>query len=192
MYKGVEQGKFSDANWVSHLLVRFSEYYFEALDLYEQVSPATPKVWKQVHDHTISQKLHVVQNLLIGVNAHINYDLPLALYDCLATEWHTLNELTRCQRKSDHEVVNIIIGETIDAVQDDVIAPMSPAMALIDKLMGRVDEWLLSKLITGWRGNVWEVTQSLLNATSPADRELIRLQQERKVLKTSKQIIKFF
>ncbi len=190
MYEAVKQNKFSNAQWVTQLLVRFSEYYFEALDQYELVSPETPKVWKQVHDCTCQQKLHVLQNLLIGVNAHINYDLPLALYDCLKRDWHNLDELTKIERKEDHETVNIIIAETIDAVQDDVIAPASPAMAMIDKLMGRMDEWLLSRLITGWRGNVWDVTQNLLNASSVDSWELIRVQQEVKVLNMSKKIIR--
>ncbi|WP_375581349.1 DUF5995 family protein [Marivirga tractuosa] len=190
MYEAVKQGKFTDSEWVTQLLVRFSEYYFEALDHYDQVSLETPKVWKQVHDCTCQQKLHVLQNLLIGVNAHINYDLPLALYDCLEKEWHTSDELVRASRKRDHQIVNIIIGETIDAVQDDVIAPMSPAMAVLDKLMGRMDEWLLSRLITGWRGNVWKVTQDLLHAATPEEQEIIRQKQEAKVVNLSNQIIR--
>jgi hypothetical protein len=190
MYEAVKHGRFSDAEWVNQLVVRFSEYYFEALDHYEQFSAQTPEVWKQAHDTTLRQKLHVLQNLLIGVNAHINYDLPLALYDCLKRDWNAYDEITKSSTKSDHELVNIIIGETIDAVQDDVIAPMSPAMAVLDKLMGRMDEWLLSRLIRSWRGNVWEVTQKLLQADSPESREVIRLQQEIKVLNLSKQIIR--
>lgn len=140
---------------MSQLLVRFSEYYFEALHHYDQVSAETPEVWKQVHDCTCRHQLHVLQNLLIGVNAHINYDLPLALYDCLQKDWHAAYNVARLRRKENHEIVNLIIGETIDAVQDEVIASASPMMAVLDKLMGRMDEWLLSRLITGWRSNVW-------------------------------------
>lgn len=189
MNNGVQKGEFYDANWISYLIVRFSEYYFEALDLYEQLSPETPKVWKQVHDSTTHQKLHVLQHLLIGVNTHINYDLPLALYDCLHKEWQSLDENTRINRKKDYELVNIIIANTIDAVQDDIIAPMSPMSYVFDRLMGRMDEWFLSKLLTGWRTDVWEVTQNLLQASSPANREIIRIRQEEAVLKRNNQII---
>jgi hypothetical protein len=190
MYQAVNNGRFSDADWVNQLVVRFSEYYFEALDHYEQFSTHTPEVWKQVHDNTLLQKLHVLQNLLIGVNAHINYDLPLALYDCLKKDWNTSDAVTKSSRKSDHQVVNIIIGETINAVQNNIIAPLSPFMAVFDKLMGRMDEWLISRLISTWRGNVWEVTQKLLQADLPESREVIRLQQEIKVLHLNKQIIR--
>ncbi|MCX2745605.1 DUF5995 family protein [Mangrovivirga sp. M17] len=190
MKNGVLRGDFYDANWIAHLIVRFSEYYFEALEKYEELSPNTPEVWRQVHDSTTHKNLHVLQNLLIGVNTHINYDLPLALYDCLQKEWPSLNEDSRESRKHDYELVNLIIANTIDDVQDDIIAPLSPASALFDILLGRMDEWLLSKLLTGWRSEVWDVTQNLLQANTPVNREIIRLQQEAKVLNRNRQIIK--
>ena len=57
--------------------------------------------------------------------------------------------------KKDHEVVNEIIANTIDAVQDSIINPSSWSMAAIDGADGRLDEWLLSKLISSWRNEVW-------------------------------------
>ena len=62
----------------------------------------------------------------------------------------------RVQRHADHELVNRIIGETVDAVQDQIIDRHSPWFDFVDKLLGPVDEWLTSRLISHWREEVWD------------------------------------
>lgn len=123
-----------------------------------------------------------LQCLLLGVNAHINYDLPLSLYDCLQDEWPNLHPDQQQLRQEDHEKVNQVIASTIDAVQDTVIEPHAPVIAIVDRVMGRMDEWLLSQLISSWRNEVWSVATSLLDATDPSEWERIRHQQEQRVL----------
>ena len=85
-------------------------------------------------------------------------------------------------------MVNLIIAETIDSVQDSVKEPRSPLMAIMDRVMGRMDEWLLSQLISGWRTEVWRVALDLLTAASPEQREAIRQTQETKVLERGKEL----
>jgi len=189
MALAIEGGRFSDAQWVEQLMRRFAEYYFEAVELYDRGHADTPAVWQQVHDAAQKKRLHVLQHLLLGINAHINYDLPLALYDGLHTEWPTLEEMGRQTRQTDHEMVNLIIAETIDSVQDSVIEPRSPLMAVMDRVMGRMDEWLLSQLISGWRTEVWRVALDLLTAADPEQREAIRQAQETKVLERGKELV---
>ena len=52
---------------------------------------------------------NVLQNLLLGINAHINYDLVLTIYDMPAPEWERLTEEQRRRRFQDHCTVNVII-----------------------------------------------------------------------------------
>lgn len=182
MAAAIENGRFTDARWVNELMLRFADYYFDALDLYEKDRALSPPVWRQAHDAAREKHLHILQHLLLGINAHINYDLPLVLYERLCTEWPMLAEEGRRVRHDDHETVNRIIAETIDSVQDTVIEPRAPFMAVVDRLMGRMDEWLLSQLIAGWRADVWRVALDLLAAGSPGQRETIRQAQEKKVL----------
>lgn len=192
MYSSIEEKRFSDPLWVSTLLVRFSEYYFDALDLYQSNQPKVPSVWRQAHDAAKNPDTNVLQNLLLGVNAHINYDLPLALYDCMENEWLKLPLKKRIIRKQDHDLVNQIISSSIDDVQDSIIKPLSPTLAILDKIMGRMDEWMLSKMIGTWRSNVWKISQLLLEAQTPELREEIRQKQEIQVLKRGEKLISFF
>ena len=101
----------------------------------------------------------------------------------LSPEWADLSDEMRVKRYQDHCLVNLIIGETIDKVQDEVVEKYSPSMDVIDKLMGRLDEFLLLKLITAWRDKVWDHTQELLVLEGEAERTKYILELEKKVLK---------
>ncbi len=191
MLEAVRQGRFSDPVWVENLLRSFAGYYFDALSMYEGQPDQTPAVWKQAHDASCTGKLHVMQHLLLGVNDHINYDLVLALYDEIAADWQVMSVEQRTMRKSDHDQVNRIIAETIDRVQDEVIEKHSPFMAVVDRLMGRVDEWMLSELISGWRREVWNETCTMLAATTPEQRDEMKAALEAKVMKKATQMLTF-
>lgn len=191
MLEAINKEQFIHGTWVSQLLLRFSQYYFDALEHYDQNPEASPMVWRQVHDASRNPKINVTQNLLLGVNAHINYDLPLALYDCLVDTWTQLPENHKETLKRDHELVNEIIASTIDSVQDSIINPSSWSMAALDVIMCRADEWLLSKLISSWRNDVWQVNLQLLSSKGLENRELIRKEQEIQVARRGEQFIRY-
>jgi hypothetical protein len=83
MFEAIEAGEFNDSSWVHTLLHRFADYYFEALRAYELDSPTTSAVWRLVHRAAGQAKTRVLQNLVLGINAHINYDLVLTLVEML-------------------------------------------------------------------------------------------------------------
>lgn len=189
MAVAIREGRFADPDWVAMLMLRFADYYFEALGQYDQKPELAPAVWRQVHEAAQKSDLHVMQNLLLGVNAHINFDLPLALYDCLHAQWPALDDAQKRRKQDDHELVNQIIGDTIDAVQDEVVEPQSPLLAIVDRALGRMDEWLLSQLITSWRHDVWQVALHLVEAPGAAERARIRQAQEQRVMERAESLI---
>ncbi|MCB0705270.1 MAG: hypothetical protein KDC34_08175 [Saprospiraceae bacterium] len=181
MMAAIEAGSFMDREWVLKLLNHFGDYYFNALECYD-CGRTTPLVWQQVHQITREEKLHRLQYLILGVNAHINYDLVFTLYDMLEPEWASLSDVDRKIRYEDHCMVNEIIANTIDKVQDEILEPSDRIMALIDRLFGRLDEYLLSRLIRKWRREVWENTQLMLAATDPSQKEALRKSIEEEVM----------
>jgi hypothetical protein len=183
MLRALDAGRFHDRTWATQLLNLFADYYFHALQAYEKDPAAAPAVWRYAHEVSGSRDLHVLQHLLLGINAHINYDLVLTLTDMLRPEWEQLDTAGRQLRYQDHCLVNTVIAETIDTVQDTVIEQQAPYMDLLDRLMGRVDEWMLSRLITHWRQQVWDNAMRLLAAPDAAECEQIRLQIEADALK---------
>lgn len=190
MMAAVEQNEFHDSVWVDKLLHRFVDYYFDGLTCYD-CGDQTPKVWHQAHIGTLDHTLSELQFLILGVNAHINYDLVLALYDLLQPEWQILTETQKKLRYEDHCHVNHVISKTIDRVQDEILEPLNPALDWIDRLFGRMDEYLISRLIISWREDVWDNTQELLNIEDSDGREDFRLKLEKEVLHRGNMISMF-
>jgi len=185
----IDAGEFDDGTWVHALLHRFADYYFDALEVYEQERTAAPAVWQRSHNATFNPETQVLQNLMLGVNAHINYDLVLTLVDMLEPEWASSSEDHRARRYDDHCHVNVIIGRTIDIVQDSVIERESPSMDIVDKLLGPIDEWVTSSLISHWRDEVWEKAVLILETADPGDRERLRQVIETETLERADAIL---
>lgn len=186
--QAIERDEFYDSNWVHHLLNRFADYYFIALDAYESDPQAAPLVWQLAHDATRNPKAMAIQSLLLGVNAHINYDLVLTLVDMLSPEWNTLDDVQRENRHSDHDRVNTIIAASIDAVQDDILAPAMPIMEFIDDVFGSLDEYLISHLIRNWRNDVWKHATQLLCMESKENQAAFIARVEEDALKIGRLI----
>jgi hypothetical protein len=183
MRAALRQGEFRDPDWVSRLLVNFAGYYFVALQAYDRDPASTPRVWYQAHQAAIDARGPTLQNLLLGVNAHINYDLVFSLVDLLSPDWQSLSPDQRQARYIDHCHVNEVIGCTIDAVQDQVIEPAMPVMDLLDHLLGSLDERLISALLRRWRENVWEYAVRLLEEPDALARARLRQEVEQQALK---------
>jgi hypothetical protein len=173
MLAAIDRREFEDSAWVAGLLTRFADYYFVALEAYEQEPASAPPVWQLAHDATREHRPIALQELLLGINAHINYDLVFALVDVLGPEWDALSPDRRDGRYSDHCCVNDVIGRTIDEVQDEVLERNSRLMAIIDDLLGPVDEALISHLISHWREAVWRNAVCLLEARDARDRDRV-------------------
>lgn len=179
MLAAVGAREFEDPVWVDYLLNRFAGYYFDALAAYDRDPAVAPRVWQLAHDQCRDANVWTLQKLLLGINAHINYDLVLTLDELLVPEWAGLSEQARSSRRHDYLLVNDIIGRTIDLVQDEVLAEAMPIMRAIDIMMGPGDEALLSRLLVRWRDRVWAYAVELVESTELVAREdVIRRMEE--------------
>ena len=190
MLDAIEAGRFQDGVWVSRLLERFADYYFAALDRFDQEEASAPPVWKLAFDATRDENVMTLQHLLLGVNAHINHDLVFSLYDLLEAEWAVASPEQREQRHADHEMVNRIIGETTDAVQDQVVEQFSPWVEIVDKMLGPVDEWLTSQLLSPWREEVWDNAVHYLEAATSEEREALRQHVEQHAMRLGSDMLR--
>ena len=177
MVTAVEQGRFEDARWVSEMLTNFAGYYFAAVEAYDQQRRCSA-VWQAAFDATRLPDTHVIQNLFLGVNAHINYDLMLTLVDLLQDSWADLSTEQRDGRYQDYRAVNDIIAATINDVQDQIIERYDPQMDLVDRFLGPLDERLIAQLISSWREEVWDHALELLCSTDLSGSALLQARVE--------------
>lgn len=169
---------FQDSVWVKRLVHYFAGYYFDALEAYERSAGEAPAAWRLTHDAAGDSETKVLQNLLLGINAHVNYDLGLSVTDLLDSEWPALTEGQREARYHDYYLVNQIIADTVDSVQDQVVERYSPVMEIVDALFGPLDEWLASMVIDHWRDEVWQQATDMLDSPLADRRESMRLALE--------------
>lgn len=162
-------GRFADPDWVGRLLDRFAEYYFVTIDDAGDAAGGcgdgggpVPEPWVLAHRAARDRSAAPLQLLLAGVNAHINYDLVLTLVDLLDPEWEALDATGRAARRRDYDLINAVIAETADLVQDAVVERYSPGLDVADRLLGRWDERVAVRLLTGWRTRVWRHAGAVL------------------------------
>ncbi len=187
--RAIDAGEFEDGDWVATLMENFAGYYFTALAAHAAQPGNCPQVWQIAFRAVQNPKVNSLQNLVLGVNAHINYDLVLALSDLLDKEWASLTPDGRQMRYRDHCRVNQVIHQTINAVQDQVIDRFDPEFRLVDTLLGPLDEWMTTLLISDWREEVWRHATCLADQADPAGRQAILRGVEHVSLDRAKDIL---
>jgi hypothetical protein len=189
MLAAIQENQFEDNRWVLKLLHHFAQYYFNALDTYERKQVSAPVVWQIAFNASLRPETHVLQLLSLGVNAHINFDLVFAVADLLEPEWVNLSPDQRQIRYRDFIHVNEIIAQTIDKVQDTVIERQDASMDLIDRILGPLDEWLVSRVISSWREQVWESSACLVQTQNADERAELRQEVEQRSLSWARSIL---
>ena len=149
------QTVFLDPPWVERLSGKFASLYFKSLDTNgREPDPTVERAWKEADKAARSTSSTVVQNALLGMNAHINYDLARAIASNLdpgdLKDYPTLQ-----RRKFDHDQVNNLLVRTLGPVQDVLAKDYQPGIALLDSVLGRLDERLSEVGLTYYRERVW-------------------------------------
>jgi uncharacterized protein DUF5995 len=73
-----EPGTFSDIPWITHEDAVFAQLYFNAYDDYV-AGRSVPEAWRIAFDNARNPNIEGMGDLLLGMNAHINRDLPVAV-----------------------------------------------------------------------------------------------------------------
>lgn len=187
MIRGLGTGDFEDSEWVDDLLTDFAQRYFEAMAAYDRAVESVPTVWRLANDSCRDPAVWPLQRLLLGINAHINLDLPLTVAVLLSRESRGVDAAAR--RRGDYERVNDIIGRTLDQVQDVVVEPGAPWLEAMDVLLGRADEFVASRLLYRWRDRAWDHALQLATAPDQAGWDAVIGEVERDALRTADAIL---
>ena len=157
----VARNAFLDSRWVHRYAVAFANLYREALEAYDGGRVAdVPKAWRLCFDAARGGSGLVLQDLLLGVNAHVNNDLPLALTRISI-------DPDREQRRRDHDAVNAVLAAVMQRAVERLTALYAPGFAALDRGAGELDEMVSLFSLEVARDSAWESAVSLANARSP-------------------------
>ncbi|WP_435362712.1 DUF5995 family protein [Haloarchaeobius sp. DYHT-AS-18] len=165
---GIERDEFEDGDWVARYLVAFANLYRQALYDYETGNlAALSDPWQLAFEAADRGDCLVVQDAMLGINAHINYDLAFALHEAGVSP-------DRRRKYADHCTVNEILRCLVDESQDTLAADYdAPGISAIDDSLGRVDEYLSIRTIREGRDSAWRNAVALESRWS-ARRRLAR------------------
>ncbi len=161
-----DPGFFADPAWVNHLDAVFAEQYFRAYDSWEEGGPVPP-AWRIAFETAASPNEQGSGDLLLGMNAHINRDLPFALAHV------GLLDRDGAPRKADHDRVNEFLDRVIDPLQIELARRYDPLFAYTDGEPSPLDEIGALAAVRGFRENAWRNAERLLSAKTDAERALV-------------------
>lgn len=164
---GIAAGRFQDGPRMELLDVNFANRYLNALDNFRSGRQAS-RCWTSAFRMATERRPLILQHLLLGINAHINFDLGAAA--AVTAPGMKLKEM-----RHDFDEINSLLGEMLDETQDR-LSSVSPWMWVLDKVGGRNDEAICTFCLGGSRDIAWKWAERLAPMTpKDMDRELLEL-----------------
>jgi hypothetical protein len=148
-------------------VVAFANSYRHALACHEAGQrAAVPKAWLQSFDAARGWRASVVQHLLLGVNAHINHDLPHAAIDSGLS--------VGCDRSyHDYTLINDAMRDATPRVLRRVAAKYQLTLHVTNWMFGRGAEEAVSRSFRLAREHSWSWAAALSAAHPGAQRRAI-------------------
>jgi hypothetical protein len=163
-------GFFQVPGVISHEDALFASYYFNAFDAYKNGNLAgVPQAWKIAFDAAKNKEEQGLGDVLLGMNAHINRDLPFVLYRM------GMFNSDGSTRKPDHDKVNEDLYGAYNDAAVETGRRFDPSLAP----SGNSTQDLMSiQTVIGWREEAWRNAERLASAATDADRALVAAQIE--------------
>jgi hypothetical protein len=137
-----------EPTFLETLDVEFAKRYFHALRLWGEDDDSTPDAWEVLFRRGQDRRLTRLTAAMLGVNAHINFDLAMAL---IAT-WERLGPPGE-HIHPDYLLINKIFYEEIPSLRRRYSTPWQLD---IDAVCGNLDDWGQRVLVLGTRAMAWE------------------------------------
>jgi hypothetical protein len=105
----IAAGTFADGPGLDRFATRFASLYIDA----SRDPPGRARCWQASWNVVADPQVLIVQHLLIGINAHVNYDLPRAVVAAADVRGDLLSI------RPDFDMVNSVLADTyVDVVKD--------------------------------------------------------------------------
>lgn len=150
----VDHGDFEDPDWVERWDVAFAELYLAALDAHlSGGSPSRP--WRLAFDAPAG--LPALRYVLLGINAHVNYDLPQALLAVIDDD-DFADPALMASRRRDHERIDGVLAGRVAAEDAELSAQ---GKSLTDRLLQPLNRLSSKRFLREARTKVWHNTEAL-------------------------------
>ncbi|HST64716.1 MAG TPA: DUF5995 family protein [Mycobacteriales bacterium] len=145
-----QPGYYQDPGWTNHAVAVFAKYYLRAFDAWSANpnSTAVPQAWKIAFDGAQAGKIMGTGNFLLGLNAHINHDLALAMSAA------GLTQADGQSAKPNYDKIDALLNSVTLPLVAELSARFDPSMD-DSTLPLNLDAVAIGNLMFGWREQAW-------------------------------------
>jgi hypothetical protein len=174
----LERGGFVDGEWTERWDIVFADLYLEALTAWNETGEA-PGPWSIAFGSaTQAPRVPPIRHLLLGMNAHINYDLPQALLSVITDEQFDDPALL-ARRARDHEHIDAILASRVPIEDVELRKVELPGdRTLLDHLLTPFNRAGTKRFLAEARAKVWRNARALSAARREGPAPLAALLQE--------------
>lgn len=164
---------FDEPRFLAHEDAVFARMYFDAYDDWDAGRRAeVPEAWRLAFDAGRDRIMPGIGNVLLGINAHVNRDMPFMLAGL------GLVKPDGTARKADHDYFNRLLNEVYDDVIAEVSARFDPTTDDFDAPGTTLDNMISFQVLPLWREMVWRHAELLAAAPTPEARQVVAAEIE--------------
>jgi Family of unknown function (DUF5995) len=156
---GIDAGFFEDGPRMERLDVAFANRYLSALESFRR-GERPSRCWLVSFEAAATWSPLIIQHLLLGTNAHVNFDLGVA-----AAETCPGDQLPGL--KTDFDRINMVLGGMLVKVKEN-IDQLSPWIKLINHVAPATEDRIINFSLDKARASAWLVA-NMLATLSPAE-----------------------
>ncbi|HEX6273990.1 MAG TPA: DUF5995 family protein [Polyangiaceae bacterium] len=158
MAESIDASEYTNTEWMKSYQTEFANHYRRALNAYANGQRSqVPNAWLKAFDAAAGGQTLIIQDALLGMNAHINYDLAFAIETVKMSPNTT-------SRYLDHTRVNAVLGEVGDEIVSALGSLYGAHYAAVDAAFGPADELFLAFGMATARQNAWNNAVLLKNS----------------------------
>lgn len=164
----MKQGRFLNNGLVARYVIAFANAYRQAVEDHETGNPSgVPSAWRQAFEAARSKRLSTLQHLMLGINAHINYDLPHAVLQA--------GLKVDCQRcYEDHTRINEVLRYAAPFVRQRIANLFQRTLHVTNWIYGRAIDRAVADSFERAREHSWNMARAIAAAEGDAQRARVK------------------
>ena len=157
--EAIRGGGFIDPYWTELWDVTFASLYLDALEVAMAGGQPT-RPWQIAF--SAPNELPPLNHVLLGMNAHINFDLPQALVMVITDEEFDVPALM-AKREEDHRAIDRVLASRVAAEDDELVSVAGPGSTL-NRLLRPLNQRASQRFLRESREKVWANAVTLSQA----------------------------
>ncbi|HLI57269.1 MAG TPA: DUF5995 family protein, partial [Actinomycetota bacterium] len=161
VWEGITSGRFADPMFIGTLDVLFANRFLSALRANALTPTAVPHAWAVLLDRRADSHITQLQFAACGVNAHVNYDLPIAVVDACTALGCAPGD---GPQHESYQEINRIFAEEMQALRQHF---ESTWQRLVDRgalarVLDKINDWtVVADRDAAWQSaeHLWELRQ---------------------------------